>query len=116
MNNATEYADSLAAQILADTESGNPYGVSDGYGDTPEGEPVGAWDYLSDVLDIEYRVGGDGQYRSALILIAFGGPNAWIDTKTNELIVTWWSEPVRRNLPAPFCEGLDSVCEELFSL
>lgn len=77
-------------------------------------DDLGAWGYLRDVLDIEYRVGSDRQYRSAKVLIAFGGPNAWIDTDTQELIV-YWDERVTRPIPEQFCTELDEYLEELFS-
>jgi hypothetical protein len=38
--------------------------------------------YLSDVLEIQYIVTGAGEYLAARILVAFGGPNIWINTQT----------------------------------
>jgi hypothetical protein len=40
--------------------------------------------YLSDVLDIQYIVTGAGEYLAARILVAFGGPNIWINTQTKK--------------------------------
>src|SRR5690606_26586393 len=111
MSNASEYADSIASQVEADCEAGNPFGVSEGYGDTPEGEESSAYDYLEDVLDIQYTVTSDRQYRSARILIAFGGPNAWVDTRTGQLEVSWWSTPEYRDLPNEFVSALDEALE-----
>src|SRR5690606_17547859 len=120
IDNAEQYADSLAAGIRANTLNGYPFGArdldtDDIYADYEEavdqgvpGEniiPAGGLDYLTDALDIEYRVGSDGRFKSGKILITFGGPNAWIDTDTGELIVAWYSEPVRRKLPTPFING-----------
>lgn len=75
--------------------------------------PMSGFDYLSDVLDIEYRVGSDREYRSAELLVTFGGPNIWIDTKRNMVVGAWWGD----HYEAPYRDemGLDDACEELFN-
>lgn len=113
---AAKYADELLAEIEADVEAGHPFGVSEGYGDTPEGEPNTALDYLSDVLDIEYVVNSRREYKSARILVGFGGPNVWINTGTGHLAVSWWSAPEYRSLPREFVNELDEHLEEYFDL
>jgi hypothetical protein len=45
--------------------------------------------YLSDVLDIQYIVTGAGEYLAARILVAFGGPNIWINTQTKTVEGYW---------------------------
>jgi hypothetical protein len=57
-----------------------------------DGEQLSAYDYLQDALDIEYIIGSDGNYRGARVLVAFGGPNIWIDTKNNIVEGYWWSD------------------------
>ncbi len=127
-DNATQYADSIAADIVARTEAGSPFGwthadTEEWTGDLPEGwttdpespwQEASAYDYLSDVLDIAYTVGSDAEYRSARILIAWGGPTAWIDTRTNTLEVAWWIALVFRKLPSAFIDGLDEALSELW--
>lgn len=76
-------------------------------------DDLGAWGYLKDVLDIEYRIGGDGDYRSARVMIAFGGPTAWIDTRTHQLEV-YWDERTFVDIPEQFCNELDEYLKELF--
>ncbi len=82
--------------------------------------PDNAWrdmsgfDYLTDgVLDVEFRVGSDREYRSAEILVALGGPNIWIDTKSTMVKGAWWGDyfeyPYTDNI------GLDEACEEWFN-
>lgn len=128
---ATEYADSIAAGITERTNSGYPFGVKDVNTDewfTDYGEAVeqgveesditeaSGIDYLSDVLDIQYIVSGDRQYRAARILIAFGGPTAWINTLTGQVEAAWWSETVYRDLPRGFVEEIDNALEELWEM
>lgn len=107
---ATEYAQSILAGIIENVTNGTPYGDEPG----EDGETATAWDYVSDALDIEYRVNAQGEYKSAELLVSFGGPNAWVDTARGELIVTWWSSPVRVDLPEEFVGGIDEVCRELW--
>lgn len=128
INNANDYADSLLKSIEAACESGYPFGIvnqytddyAESFDDIPEedrgeyGEASGI-DYLSDVLDIEYIVNSDRTYKAARVLIAFGGPNAWINTQTGNLEVAWWGEPVYRSLPSEFVRGLDDALEELYN-
>lgn len=119
MSNATEYADSIANQIREDCDAGTPFGiVSDDNPviDRENGDEVTAYDYLSDVLDIQYIVSGDRTYLAARICIAFGGPTAWINTQTRQLEVAWWSAPEYRDLPAVFVDALDAELEELWEM
>lgn len=55
-------------------------------------EYMSGFDYLSDALDIQYIVTGNGDYLGARVLVAFGGPNIWIDTQRKRVEGHWWSE------------------------
>lgn len=76
-----------------------------------EGE-FSAYDYLQDALDIEYIVSGKGEYRGARILVAFGGPNIWVDTKRGIVEGAWWGDYAT----ALFTDnlGLDEALQELW--
>jgi len=68
----------------------------DGYmQDNEFGETQTAMDYLQDVLDIQYIVSGKGEYLGARILVAFGGPNIWVDTQRNVVEGYWWGDYAR---------------------
>lgn len=128
---ATEYAQQIAQQITEATEAGYPFGVqhieSGEYyrdmaealeqndGATPEDfDEATAWDYLADVLDIQYLINSDKSYRSGRVCIAFGGPTAWINTETQQVEAAWWSETVYASIPAEFCNALDDTLEEYY--
>jgi hypothetical protein len=65
----------------------------DGYMEQDEyGETQSVYDYLQDVLDIEYIVNSKGEYLGARILVAFGGPNIWINTRTKQVEGYWWGD------------------------
>ncbi len=74
--------------------------------------PISGFDYLSDILDIEYIISSDRQYLGARVLVCFGGPNIWIDTHHNRVDGHWWSDSYN----AAFTDniGLDDACQELF--
>jgi hypothetical protein len=62
------------------------------YLDASEGESIDGLDYLSDVLDIEYVVSSKKEYLGARVLVAFGGPNIWINTRTKQVEGYWWGD------------------------
>ena len=74
--------------------------------------PMSAGDYLNDVLDIEYILGMDRQYLGARVLVCFGGPNVWVNTRTNTVEGHWWSE----SYSASFTDelGLDDYLSEMW--
>lgn len=81
--------------------------------DLEVGDMMPAFNYLQDALDIQYIVGSDKQYLGARVLVAFGGPNIWINTHTGTVEGYWWS----MNAFANFTDGmgLDDELEELYN-
>jgi len=75
-------------------------------------EPYTAMDYVLEALDIEYYIGSDGEHRGARLLVAFGGPNIWVDTKTNRVEGHWWWE--RYSCTFDDNMDLDDACRELW--
>ena len=53
---------------------------------------ISGHDYLADALEINYVVSQDAQYLGARILVAFGGPNIWIDTRAGFVEGHWWGD------------------------
>lgn len=78
-----------------------------------DGEPMTAFDYLQDALDIEYIVNSKGEYKGARVLVAFGGPTIWVNTRTNTVEGYWWAD----SCTAKFKDniGLDYALEELWN-
>lgn len=79
-----------------------------------DGEYLTAFDYLQDALDIEYIVNSKGEYLGARVLVAFGGPNIWINTRTKQVEGHWWRDSC---IMSYACDGwdLDSALEELWN-
>lgn len=78
------------------------------------GDTVNGFDYLQDCLDIEYITTSDKQYKGARVLIAFGGPNIWINTQTEEIEGYWYG---LNDKVAYFDDtmGINESLEELFN-
>ena len=72
-----------------------------------------AGDYLKDVLDINYIINRDRTYKGARILVAFGGPNIWIDTSKGIVEGFWGTD----SAIAYFTDnlGLADYLEQLFN-
>ena len=72
-----------------------------------------AYDYLEDVLDIQYIISSDKKYLGARVLVAFGGPNIWINTQTKTVEGYWWNDTCHISYPIDSL-GLDEYLEELY--
>ena len=78
-----------------------------------ENGEVTAFNYLAGVLDIEYIVNSNKEYLGARVLVTFGGPNIWVDTRSNTVEGYWWAD----NHTESFTDelGLDECLEELYN-
>jgi len=85
-------------------------------GETVELEPVTLWDGLGDVYDIEYRVSGrDAEPSSVQLMIACGGPNIYLDTKSGDVELYWWSESGRYPMRGDVIDAIDEMAREWWS-
>jgi hypothetical protein len=84
------------------------------YLDASEGELIDGLDYLSDALDIEYIVNAQKEYLGARVLVAFGGPNIWINTRTKEVEGYWWGDKSIQSYNRDSLD-LDSALETLYN-
>jgi hypothetical protein len=89
--------------------------LSHGFGDelNHDSESMTAFDYLQDALDIEYIINSRKEYLGARVLVAFGGPNIWVDTRKSIVEAAWWGDKA----VAIFQDniGLDDALSELFN-
>ncbi len=79
---ARKYAESLADSLREDA-------------------PEDVWEWLESVLDYETTYGADRELRRVRLLVAFGGPNAWITFDGDHALVecAWWSDMVSVHVP-----------------
>jgi len=71
------------------------------------------FDYISDVLDIQFIVDDDGNCLGARILVAFGGPNIWINTQTKTVEGYWWQDTAFSSYYDDPMD-IDGACRELW--
>lgn len=76
-------------------------------------DSCGIYDYFGDsILDMEYRVGSDRQYRSCKIMVACGGPNIYIDTDAAAVKLYWWTEYAEYPISYDTRDAVDAWAEE----
>jgi hypothetical protein len=83
-------------RIAREIEQGMTYAEAemdhDEHGCEPD-DQISGLDYISDALDITYYISSDRETcEGARILVAFGGPNIWIDTKFKTVELYWWGD------------------------
>lgn len=77
-------------------------------------QPFSAFDYLQDVLDIEWIINRDKEYLGARVLVAFGGPNIWINTRTKQVEGYWWGDSCIMSYSDDVMD-LDGALSELYN-
>lgn len=73
----------------------------------------GKYDYLENVLDINYLIDREKNYKGARLLVSWGGPNIWIDTFTKEVQGYWGGDQYIKGYFGDEL-GLDDYCEEIY--
>lgn len=75
-------------------------------------EPISFYDWLNDILDIEYTLDSRRELIGARIYVTLGGPTVWIDTRYNEIVCHWGCDKVERWLPSEIAEEINEIlCE-----
>lgn len=82
--------------------------------DVDDLERLGIWDYMDDVLDIEYRISSRMELRSVQVMVACGGPNIYIDTGARAVKLFWWFDKAEFPLDSVACDEIDEWAEQLF--
>jgi hypothetical protein len=113
MTHTTEDSLKDHVQSIADNLTSPPWDEwNEGRDIDSEGD-YSAFDYLEGVLDIEYIVNSKAEYLGARVLVAFGGPNIWINTRTGTIEGHWWHEKATASFKDNL--GLDEALSELWA-
>lgn len=75
-------------------------------------EQLSVYDWLEDVLEIEYRCNSRKEYRSASVMTACGGPTIYVDTGSKQVELYWWTERANYPISADAAAALDDCLEE----
>lgn len=89
--------------------------VHDGDDLNSDGSQLWIGDYFEDVLDIEYIVGSDKEYRHVCLLVAYGGPNIYINTRTRQVELYWWNESATCGILRDTAIEIDEYFEEIYN-
>ena len=72
-------------------------------------------DYFDDFYDINYVIGGNKKYKACHVLVAFGGPNIYIDTWAQQVQLYWRNEKATADIPLDLCEQIDEFFETIYN-
>lgn len=78
-------------------------------------ETVTLYDYFSDVYDIEYILDSNREIIGARFLVAYGGPNIWVDSRRGVVSLNWWNESGEAYMSGAVCDALNNFADELFN-
>lgn len=78
-------------------------------------EQVSFYDYLEDMLDIDYITNSCKEYKACRIMVAWGGPNIYINTWERKVELYWWTESADFYLSRDTCDAIDAWAEEYFN-
>ena len=77
-------------------------------------EMVSFYDYFENALDIDYIVNSSKEYKACRIMIAFGGPNIYVNTWERKVELYWWTESASFYLSSETCDAIDEWAESYF--
>lgn len=78
-------------------------------------EQVSFYDYFENALDIDYITNSQKEYKACRIMIAYGGPNIYVNTWERKVELYWWTEYASFYLSAEACDAIDEMMEEYFT-
>ena len=74
---------------------------------------LSGFDYISDVLDVNWVLDSNREFKGARLLVAFGGPNIWINTDTQTVGGHWWGESFTSSYNHDEMD-IEGACDEWF--
>lgn len=104
MKELQKYVDNVAKELKY---------IYNGEQTNDEGEPMTIFDYISDVLDIEYTFNSTMQLIGVRLWVTLGGPNIYIDTRAGEVVGHWGTDSARAWAPSEICEEITSYFDEI---
>ena len=79
-----------------------------------DGNELNLYDYLNDVLDYEFTIDSQKEYKSAKIWVTLGGPNVWIDTAERAVKLAWWTDRAEYPLDWDVCNEIDDIMQDIY--
>ena len=82
--------------------------------ETRNPDTMSGFDYISDVLDVNWVLDSNREFKGARLLIAFGGPNIWINTDTQTVEGHWWGDSFTASYNTDEMD-IEGACSEWFN-
>lgn len=79
-----------------------------------DGNELSLYDYLNDILDYEFTIDSQKEYKSAKIWVALGGPNVWIDTAERAVKLAWGTDREEYLLDQDVCNEIDDIMQYFY--
>lgn len=84
--------------------------------ETEDFEQLSLYDYFDgNVLDMDYLVNYQKEYKACKICVAWGGPSIYIDTESRAVELYWWGQRASYSLLSSTAEAIDEWAEEYFN-
>ena len=101
--------------IINTIENGHESEGLDYYdGQYEEGEIISGLDYISDALDVNWILNSEREFKGARLLVAFGGPNIWINTDSQTVEGFWWGDSFTASYSRD-AMGIQGACDMWFN-
>ena len=72
-------------------------------------------DYFNDFYDVDYVVDSDKKYKACRVLVAYGGPNIYIDTWDEQVQLEWCSKKAITDIPKDLCITIDEFFKTIYN-
>tara|TARA_R110002153_G_scaffold158253_1_gene310328 strand:- start:161 stop:541 length:381 start_codon:yes stop_codon:yes gene_type:complete len=76
-------------------------------------ETLSGFDYVADVLDVNWLLDSKREFKGARLLVTFGGPNIWIDTAKKTVEGHWWGDSYTASYSRDEMD-IEGACAEWF--
>ena len=73
------------------------------------------YDYFDDFLDIDFISNCRKEYKACRVLVAFGGPNIYIDTLSGAVELYWWGDRASFPLSRDTMAAVDEWAEDYYN-
>lgn len=72
------------------------------------------YSYFEDALDIEYRIGSDGEYRGVVVTLTTGGPHIEVNTIDRAVNLWWGGDKTQWSICGDTANAIDEIFKEYY--
>lgn len=84
--------------------------------DISDFEQLGLYDYMEDALDFDFLVNSRKEFSAVKILVAYGGPNIYINTISGAIELYWWTDSAKYFMRSDVIDAVNDWAEEYFNM